>query len=135
MTDYDVGETARLLGVTERTIRRWLKEGRLAGYKVGGRVRIPERAAREAVTPYGEPVGEGPAPDANLDPVVTWLTDPARAAEALRRRRLAAARRMDEIRAHSGPPAGPDDTVEAYVRELRDEREERIDRVHGWDRS
>lgn len=130
MTDYDVAETARLLGVSERTIRRWLKEGRLAGYKVGGRVRIPERAALEAVAPYGEP-----AEDAPVDPVVAWLTDPARAAEALRRRRLAAARRMDEIRATSRPPRDETETAEALVRAVRDEQDERIDRVHGWDRS
>lgn len=140
MTDYDVGETSRLLGVSERTVRRWLREGRIAGYKVGGRIRIPERAAREAVAPYGEPAGDAPvvgAPgsDTAPDPVVAWLTDPARAAEALRRRRLAAARRMDEIRAMSRPPRDETETAEALVRAVRDEQDERIDRVHGWNRS
>ena len=35
-------------------MRRWIRDGRLAGcYKVGGRVRIPERAIRDAAEPYG----------------------------------------------------------------------------------
>ena len=53
MTDHDIAETARLLGVSERTVRRWLKDGRLRGYRVGRRVRIPDRAVREAAQPYG----------------------------------------------------------------------------------
>src|SRR3989337_1336189 len=70
MTDLDVAEAARALGVTERTIRRWLKDGRLAGFKVGGRIRIPERAVREVASPYGSAEGEGPAVDVGRDPDV-----------------------------------------------------------------
>src|SRR3989304_2203552 len=68
MTDLDVAEAARALGVTERTIRRWLKDGRLAGFKVGGRIRIPERAVREVASPYGSAEGEGPARDGGGGP-------------------------------------------------------------------
>ena len=56
MTDMTVAEAAVAAGVSERTMRRWIRDGRLAGcYKVGGRVRIPERAIREVAEPYGEP--------------------------------------------------------------------------------
>lgn len=139
MTDLDVGATARLLGVSERTIRRWLKEGRLAGLKVGGRIRINERAAREAARPYGElPQGApgpdlragGIAPEPDVDPIVAWLNSPERPRE----RRERAARIMDEIRARSKPSTGPDDTVEAYLREMRAEQDAKADRLIDSDR-
>lgn len=116
MTDHDVGDVAALLGVTERTVRRWLREGRLTGYKVGGRIRIPERAVREAAVPYGSRRA-APA-TASDDPVVAFLAEPARAAAARRLARAAA--EMDELRARSTPPSGPDETAEALVRAVRD---------------
>lgn len=131
MTDHDVAGAARLLGVTERTIRRWLREGRLAAYKVGGRVRIPESAVREAAAPYGP----GPEREATSgDPLISYLSDPARKEEVRRRRIEWAVRTMDEIRARSKPPSGPEDTAEALVRQVRDERDARADRIHGFDR-
>lgn len=129
MTDYDVGGAARLLGVSERTIRRWLREGRLAGYKVGGRIRISERAAREAARPYGSALPAPTGQEAAPDPIVAWLTSP----ERLRERRERAARIMDEIRVSSKPPSGPDDTVEAYIREMRAEQDAKADRILGLD--
>ena len=125
MTDHDVHETARLLGVSERTVRRWLRDGRLTGYRVGNRVRIPDRALREAARPYGTAMDEGlqTLPDGE-DPLIAWLTGP----ERLRERRRRAARLMDEIRARTKPPSGPDDTVEAYIRQDRAERDARWDR-------
>ena len=55
MPDLTVAQAAEAAGVSERTMRRWIRDGRLAGcYKVGGRVRIPERAIRDAAEPYGE---------------------------------------------------------------------------------
>lgn len=132
MTDHDVAGAARLLGVTERTIRRWLREGRLVAYKVGGRVRIPESAVREAAAPYGS-VPEREA--ASADPLIAYLSDPARKEDVRRRRIEWAVRTMDEIRARSKPPSGPDDTAEALVRQVRDERDARADRIHGLDRS
>ncbi len=134
MTDLDVAEAARALGVTERTIRRWLKDGRLAGFKVGGRVRIPERAVREAASPYGSAEGDGPAVGVGRDPdveaLVGWLSGPDR----IRERRARAARLMDEIRASSGPPFGAADTSEALVRAAREDWDERVDRIVGPDR-
>jgi excisionase family DNA binding protein len=141
MTDHDVAAAARILGVTERTVRRWLREGRLAAVKVGGRVRISDTAIREAVAPYGsgsadaaggtEPTGSARP----VDPLMAWLTDPVRRAEARRLRLEAAARAMDEIRARSKPPSGPHDTAEALVRAVRDEQDARWDERLGLDRS
>jgi excisionase family DNA binding protein len=118
MTDLTVAEAAAAAGVSERTMRRWIRDGRLAGcYKVGGRVRIPERAIREAAEPYGEP--SPPTASATVDDT-SALDSPGRArAFQLRRARLAF-EEIDRIRALGRPPAGPDDTAEAYIRELRD---------------
>lgn len=49
-------QLARLLGVDATTVRRWLRGGRLRGYKVGGRWRGSEADARgmiRAVTSEG----------------------------------------------------------------------------------
>ena len=54
MTDMTVAQVAEVCGVTERTVRRWLKEGRLAGVRVGSRVRISAHAVGELAAPYGE---------------------------------------------------------------------------------
>jgi len=40
------GEIARLVGVSERTVRRWIAEGTLASAKIGG-TRLVARAALE----------------------------------------------------------------------------------------
>ena len=34
------GDVARRLGVTAETVRRWVEEGKLAGFKVGSHLRI-----------------------------------------------------------------------------------------------
>lgn len=125
MTDLDVTATAEILGVSERTVRRWLRDGRLEGYKVGGRIRIPERAVREAAAPYD---GEAPPAASRFDALIAFIEDPVRKAEARRRRYERAARLMDEIRARSKPPSGPDDTAEAYIREARGEIDAKWDR-------
>ncbi|HEV8697389.1 MAG TPA: helix-turn-helix domain-containing protein [Candidatus Limnocylindrales bacterium] len=126
MPDMTVKDAAVAAGVSERTIRRWIREGRLAGcYKVGGRVRIPERAIREAAEPYGEQEERPPVTDD-----ISMLDSPARArAFQLRRARLAF-EEIDPIVAAMKPPAGPDDTAVAYIREWRDAppRWERDDR-------
>jgi excisionase family DNA binding protein len=123
MPDLTVAEAARAAGVSERTMRRWIRDGRLTGcYKVGGRVRVPERAIREAAEPYGERT-------ATVDDLAV-LDSPARArAFQLRRARLAF-EEIEPILAGMKPPAGPDDTAVAYIREWRDAppRWERDDR-------
>jgi excisionase family DNA binding protein len=44
-----LSEVAGLMGVSERTIRRWIKSGKLKAYKPGRDYRIPESAVREFV--------------------------------------------------------------------------------------
>lgn len=111
MTDMTVAEAATAAGVSERTMRRWIREGRLAGcYKVGGRVRIPERAIRDAAEPYGASRAGDPR---------TFDT-PRRISDAQIRRARLAFDRIDRILADGRPPSGPDDTGTAYIRELRD---------------
>ena len=40
-------QTGELLGVTGQTIKNWVREGQLTGYRIGGRIMIP-RASLEA---------------------------------------------------------------------------------------
>jgi excisionase family DNA binding protein len=116
MTDMTVAEAARAARVSERTMRRWIREGRLTGcYKVGGRVRIPERAIRDAAEPYGEPEYRGGLVDAD-----GVLDSPGRARAAMLRRARLAFEEIDRLAARVRPAAGPDDTAEAYIREWRD---------------
>jgi len=113
MPDMTVKDDAAAAGVSERTVRRWIREGRLAGcYKVGGRVRIPERAIREAAEPYGERSG-------SVDDLAV-LDSPARARKFQLRRARLAFEEIDRIVAGMKPPSGPDDTAVAYIRQERD---------------
>jgi len=43
-------ETGELLGVTGQTIKNWVRAGRLAGYRVGGRIMIPKEAVAAYLT-------------------------------------------------------------------------------------
>jgi excisionase family DNA binding protein len=113
MPDMTVKDAAAAAGVSERTVRRWIREGRLAGcYKVGGRVRIPERAMQQATEPYGERSG-------TVDHR-SVLDSPRRPTDIDIRRARLAFERIDRLRARGRPPSGPDDTAVAYIRELRD---------------
>ena len=115
MTDMTVAEAALAAGVSERTMRRWIREGRLAGcYKVGGRVRIPERAIHDAAEPYGAPWRSGASVE---DPRLQLTPAPS---DLQIRRAIAAFERIDRLRSRVKPPAGPNDTAEAYIRDLRD---------------
>ncbi len=127
MTDLTVAEAARAAGVSERTMRRWIRDGRLTGcYKVGGRVRIPERAIREVAEPYGEQEGRSPVIDD-----ISVLDSPARRRFFDLRRARLAIEEIDRIRARMKPPAGPDDTAVAYIRQGREEQDEKWDRLFG----
>jgi excisionase family DNA binding protein len=44
-----LSEVAGLMGVSERTVRRWIKSGKLRAYKPGRDYRIPESAVRAFV--------------------------------------------------------------------------------------
>ncbi|HUG48127.1 MAG TPA: helix-turn-helix domain-containing protein [Candidatus Limnocylindria bacterium] len=115
MTDMDVRAAARELDVSERTLRRWLREGRLDAYRVGGRIRIPARAVRDARSPYQA-----------TDAVGTEMSERAAKVDAsLTARRAAAAGQMDEIAARSRAGRSADDSSERMIRLLRDEGEAR----------
>ena len=127
MPDLTVAQAAEAAGVSERTMRRWIRDGRLAGcYKVGGRVRIPERAIRDAAEPYGE---------SNLDGRTTASV--ARLAGQGSGVHSFAARGSPSrtYRSHPGQDEaagrGPDDTAEAYIRQGRDEQDAKWDRLLG----
>ena len=107
-------------------MRRWIRDGRLAGcYKVGGRVRITERSIRDAAEPYGDSERTRTADDLSV------LDSPARAREFQLRRARLAFEEIDRIRARMKPPAGPDDTAVAYIRQGREEQDEKWDRLLG----
>ena len=115
MPDLTVAEAARAAGVSERTMRRWIRDGRLAGcYKVGGRIRIPEHAIREAAEPYASTEPKLPIDELSI------LDSPARARHFQLKRARLAFEEIDRIRARGRPPAGPDDTAVAYIRHERD---------------
>jgi excisionase family DNA binding protein len=46
LTSTEAGE---LLGVTGQTIKNWVRQGRLQGYRVGGRIMVPKDAVAEYV--------------------------------------------------------------------------------------
>lgn len=116
MTDMTVAEAARQAGVSERTMRRWIRDGRVPGcYKRGGRVRIPAQGLRETAAPYDTSPLKAPVEPASGGP--SWWRRPTDA-ELLRAK--LAFERIDEIRARGSSPSGPDDTAVAYIRDLRD---------------
>ena len=114
MPDLTVAEAAHAAGVSERTMRRWIRDGRLTGcYKVGCRIRIPERAIDEVAEPYGERLEMVDEDRARID-VWPGPTD------AQIRRATLAFERIDRLLPRMRPPSGPDDTAVAYIREWRD---------------
>jgi excisionase family DNA binding protein len=50
LTSTQAGE---LLGVTGQTIKNWVREGTLDGYRIGGRIMIPRRIVEEYVARAG----------------------------------------------------------------------------------
>jgi len=52
---YSTREVCEILGIANRTIRRWIKEGRIRAVNVNGRWRIPESEVRRVL---GQPVEE-----------------------------------------------------------------------------
>jgi excisionase family DNA binding protein len=54
MTLYTVLELSKLLDVTEVTLRRYIKEGKLPAKKIGGAYHISEEALKDFVN-KGEP--------------------------------------------------------------------------------
>lgn len=63
-----LSEVARLMEVAERTVRRWIKSGKLRAYKPGRDYRIPESAIKELMEesearPKVESPSRRPSPD------------------------------------------------------------------------
>lgn len=122
MTDMTVAQVAEACGVTERTVRRWLREGRLQALRVGGRIRIPTHALREVSAPYGSDAGEAVA-----SPILEGarLAVGASLEEEARTQRVARAERLlASVRAMAD--GGIEDAV-ALVRAGRDDQDARWD--------
>ncbi len=58
---YSTREVCEILGITNRTLRRWIKEGKIRAINVGGRWRIPESEIKRLL---GQPVEEIATPRA-----------------------------------------------------------------------
>ncbi len=52
---YSTREVCEILGIANRTLRRWIKEGRIRAVNIGGRWRIPESEVKRIL---GQPVEE-----------------------------------------------------------------------------
>ncbi len=52
---YSTREVCEILGIANRTLRRWIKEGRIRAVNIGGRWRIPESEIKRLL---GQPVEE-----------------------------------------------------------------------------
>lgn len=129
MTDMTVADVARVCGVTERTVRRWLREGRLPAHRVGGRVRISDHAVRELAAPYGETQAAEPEGAPDEPPWLASLHDPTRLAEVDARRVARATALIDVVRAMAKPAVSP--TGPGLVREGRDDQDARWDERLG----
>lgn len=55
-TLFRIGEVAKIFGVTDRTVRNWIKNGTITAVKVGGGVWIKKEAIEECLVEV-EPVG------------------------------------------------------------------------------
>lgn len=49
MANLTIKETAQELGLKERTVRKWLYQGRLPHVKLGRAVRVPQDAVRKFI--------------------------------------------------------------------------------------
>jgi excisionase family DNA binding protein len=124
-------EVALELGVSLRTVRRWVADGRLRATHVGRSVRIPVDAYREGSLPSSSGamsgikdrssasrwIGEVPAGYSTGRMAATWPDTPERLAE---QRRHAAAL-MDRLGARGRPASGPSETADAILDAVREE--------------
>lgn len=132
-TYLTAAQVAERLGISLRTVRRRIADGTLPSVKVGGAVRIPAsaldilapassaHAGREAATPY---TTERESREAY---VRRWNRDhwPDTYERMLERRREGFAQ-LAEARTRTKPPSGPHDTVDAILRQEREEFGERL---------
>jgi excisionase family DNA binding protein len=72
-------DVARRLGVTARTVQRWIATGRVAGVRIGGRVRVPAGALDALVRASDQPsdheqaLGPRPPHASDIRPIRTLL--------------------------------------------------------------
>ncbi len=60
---YRVPEVAEKLGIHERTVWRWLREGRLNGVKVGGARLVPADELERLIRPVAAQPATAPDPE------------------------------------------------------------------------
>ncbi len=93
-----LSEVAGLMGVSERTVRRWIKAGRLRAYKPGRDYRIPESSLR-AFIEESEISPKAQAPPSYREPTFNDVLD-----EERRRQNVEAVRkRYRDMRDHLDP--------------------------------
>lgn len=105
-------EAASELGVSLRTVRRWVADGRLPAIRVGRSVRIPQ----DAYSPTPR-IGEVAADYAAPGVAVVWPDTPERLTEQRRR----AAVLMDRLATKGRPATGTSDTADAMLDAVREE--------------
>jgi excisionase family DNA binding protein len=125
------GEVAAELGVSLRTVRRWVADGRLRATRVGRSVRIPVDAYREAspmssdatrstgartraTSGVGEVAADYSGPR-HLE--MSWPDSPERLVEQRRR----AAALMDRLAATGRPSSSPSETADAILDAMRNQ--------------
>lgn len=130
-TMLSAAQVAERLGLSLRTVRRWIADGSLPSVKIGGAVRIPASAlevpyrtagddqghrVREAAAAYERQTG----PDEEY--VRRWNREhwPDTWERMLERRREAFAE-LARLARLTTPPSGPHDTVDAMLDEVREE--------------
>ncbi|MGH2354891.1 MAG: helix-turn-helix domain-containing protein [Chloroflexota bacterium] len=63
-------EAGNVFGVTGQTIKNWVRDERLAGYRIGGRIMLPRRAVEEYVHQAGASLDFEPLSDEEAAQVV-----------------------------------------------------------------
>jgi excisionase family DNA binding protein len=105
-------EVASELGVSLRTVRRWVANGRLPATRVGRSVRIPVDSYRGVAR-----IGEVPTEYLSEGTATAWPDTPDRLAE--QRRQAAAV--MDRLAAQGRPATGAPDTADAILDAARED--------------
>lgn len=118
-------QAAERLGISLRTVRRRIADGSLASVKLGRAVRVPassldmppagaDSAIRETAVSYGT--------ESDAEYIARWNRAhwPDSYERMLARRKRAFAE-LDRLRKLTKPPSGPHDTVDAMLREVREE--------------
>jgi excisionase family DNA binding protein len=99
-------QVAEQLGVTVRTVQRWISEGRLPAVRVGGRMRV-SRSSLQAVAAGSDAAGSDAAPAARTRPLAAVLIA-NRGEIAVRVARSAHALGMRVIGIHAADDRPPD---------------------------